>query len=303
MVERVAITARQPATEAGGASGLPLKDRVAIVTGAGRGIGREIALGLAREGARVVAASRTPAEIEATAAEIVGGGGESIAVPADVASAGDVERMVGDALDRFGRIDILVNNAGTFGPIGPVLTNDAEAWVRTLMVNLVGTFLCTRAVLPGMVERRRGKIINVSGGGAASPRANFTAYASSKAAVIRFTESVARELEAHNVQVNAMAPGPVFTRLTESILEAGEAAGTDALQEAYRQRASGNPSLSEAVALAAFLASDRSDGLSGRFISAVWDNWRSIPARMARVRSSELYTLRRVVPAKSGGSE
>lgn len=301
MVERVAGKGRQAAAFGDGAAGLRLKDRVAIVTGAGRGIGREIALGLAREGAHIVAASRTPAEIEGTVAEIGAGGGEAIAFPTDVASAREVEEMVRAALDRFGRIDILVNNAGTFGPIGPVLTNDIEAWVGTVMVNLVGTFLCTRAVLAGMVERGRGKIINLSGGGAASPRPYFSAYAASKAAIIRFTESVAKEVAACNVQVNAIAPGPVFTRLTQSLLRAGEAAGAEALLEAHRQRSRGNPSLPEAVALAVFLASDESDGLSGRLISAVWDDWRAIPCQMERVISSELYTLRRVVPAEGRG--
>jgi NAD(P)-dependent dehydrogenase (short-subunit alcohol dehydrogenase family) len=208
--------------------------------------------------------------------------------------------MVKAAVDRFGQVDILVNNAGTFGPIGPLLTNSSEAWVRTVMVNLVGTFLCSQAVLAGMVQRRRGTIINLSGGGAASPRPNFTAYAASKAAIIRLTESVAQEVAAYNVRVNAMAPGPVFTRLTESIIRTGRAAGAEALREAYRQRRGDNPSLSEAVALATFLASDESEGLSGRFISAVWDDWRAIPAQMDRITSSDLYTLRRVVPTGEG---
>ncbi|MDP2675949.1 MAG: SDR family NAD(P)-dependent oxidoreductase [Dehalococcoidia bacterium] len=302
MVERTAD--RRP--EAGSrpeAVGARLKNRVAIVTGAGRGIGKEIAMGLAREGARVVAAARTEAEIESTAGAIASRGGEAIAVPVDVSNAAQVDAMARAALDRFGRIDVLVNNAGTFGPIGPLISNDSQAWVNTIMVNLVGTFLCTRAVLPGMVERRRGKIINLSGGGAASSRPNFTAYAASKAAIIRFTESVAKEVAEHNVQVNAMAPGPVFTRLTESILRAGEAAGTEALQEAYRQQRSGNPTLPDAVALAVFLASDESDGLSGRFISAVWDDWRSIPSQMRELASSDLYTLRRVVPAQARSEE
>ena len=300
MGERPAGATRRRASERNGATEPRLRDRVAIVTGAGRGIGKEIALGLAREGARVVAVSRTPAEIETTIAEVAAGGGQAMAFSADVASAAEVKAMVEAALDCFGQIDILVNNAGTFGPIGPLLTNDSEAWVRTVMVNLVGTFLCTQAVLAGMVQRRRGKIINLSGGGAASPRPNFTAYAASKAAIIRFTESVAQEVAADNVWVNALAPGPVFTRLTESIIRTGPAAGAEALQEAYRQRRGDNPSLSEAVALAVFLASDESGGLSGRLISAVWDDWRAIPSQMERIASSDLYTLRRVVPTGEG---
>ncbi|MDO8616010.1 MAG: SDR family oxidoreductase [Dehalococcoidia bacterium] len=300
MAERPAGTTRPDAPGRAGATEPRLRDRVAVVTGAGRGIGKEIALGLAREGASVVAASRTPAEIEATIAEIAAGGGQALAFRADIARAADVKALVGAALDRFGQIDILVNNAGTFGPIGPLLTNDSEAWVRTVMVNLVGTVLCTQAVLVGMVQRRQGKIINLSGGGAASPRPNFTAYAASKAAIVRFTESVAKEVAAYNVRVNAMAPGPVFTRLTESIIRTGPAAGAEALREAYRQRSGDNASLAEAVALAVFLASDESGCLSGRFISAVWDDWRAIPSQLDRITSSDLYTLRRVVPTAEG---
>jgi 3-oxoacyl-[acyl-carrier protein] reductase len=273
-----------------------LRDRVAIVTGAGRGIGRAIALGLAREGAHIVAVSRTPSEIESTAAEVRAIGSDAIAVRADVTNPRDMDQMADASQRRFGRVDILVNNAGTFGPIGPLLENDRDRWIQAVMTNLVGPFLCTRSVLGGMIQRRYGKIINLSGGGAASARPNFTAYAASKAAVVRLTESLAREVEEYNIQVNAIAPGPVFTRLTEEVLAAGEAAGPEALADARQQKEQSVESATEeAVALAVFLASEASNAVSGRFISAMWDDWRSLASRAGQLAPSD-YTLRRIHP-------
>jgi NAD(P)-dependent dehydrogenase (short-subunit alcohol dehydrogenase family) len=278
-----------------------LRNKVAVVTGGGRGIGRAIALAFAREGAHLVLASRTLPEVEATAAEARALEAEALALRADVSQAQDVEAMLAFALAHFGKIDILVNNAAVQPPIGPLWENDPQEWLRTLLINLGGVFLCCRAVVPLMIRQGGGKIINLSGGGATSPRPCFSAYAASKAAVVRLTETLAEELKPFNVQVNAIAPGAVYTRMTEEVLAAGTAAGQKAVAEAARLKREGRGP-EAAAELAVFLASEESNGLTGRLISAVWDDWRSIPGRIAQVMASDLYTLRRITAeVRSGG--
>ena len=277
---------------------MKLAGKVASITGAGRGIGRAIALAFAREGADVLVASRTLSEVAETAEEARALGRRAVALKVDVSSRDEVERMVAQALQELGKVDILVNNAGTYGSIGPLVDNDPEEWVRTVRINLFGAFFCARAVLPFMIRERRGKIINLSGGGAASPLPNFTAYAASKAAIVRLTETLAQEVQAFNIQVNAIAPGAVSTRLTDAVLAAGAAAGEEMLAQVRRQKEAGGVPPERAAALAVFLASEEADGLSGRLISAVWDDWESMNGRIEQIMASDLYTLRRVVESK-----
>ncbi len=275
---------------------MKLRDQVAVITGAGRGIGKAIALAYAREGACVVAVARTAAEVRETAQEVKRLGRQALAVQADVSVNSQVEAMVQTALDEFGHIDLLVNGAGVYGPIGPLVSIEPEQWLQTVAINLGGMFLCCRAVLPGMMHRRFGKIINISGGGAASPRPNFSAYATSKAAVVRLTETIAAEVQPFNVSANAISPGGVDTRLIDYVLDAGEAAGKEGLEESQRIKAGYGTPLGEVAALALFLASRVSDGLTGRLISVKWDDWRNMPSQIDHIMASDLYTLRRIVP-------
>lgn len=275
---------------------MKLKGKVAIVTGGGRGLGKAIALAFAAEGADVVVVSRTISEVEGTAKEVQALGRRALPMKVDVSNKEEVKNMVDSVTQQFGRLDILVNNAGVQPPIGPVIKNDPEEWLRTVTINLGGTFLCSRAVLPIMIKNRQGKIINLSGGGATSPRPYFTAYAASKAAVVRFTETLAEEVKEFNIQVNAISPGAVNTRMLEEIIAAGEMAGERALAEAKRQKETGGTPPEKAADLAVLLASDESNGLTGRLISAVWDDWQGIVQKMQKTMSTDLYTLRRVTP-------
>jgi 3-oxoacyl-[acyl-carrier protein] reductase len=271
-----------------------LLDKVAIVTGAGRGIGRTIALTFAREGADVVVVSRTFSEVEETASQIRALGRRALALKVDISRTEDVDNMVKSALQKFGRIDVLVSNAGILGPIGPLVENDVEHWAETIKVNLIGTFLCCKIVLPIMIKQGWGKIIHLSGGGAAYPRPRFSAYAASKAAVVRLTETLAEEVKEYNIQVNAIAPGAISTRLHQEILAAGDNAGETALAETKKVIETGGTPSAVPAALAVFLASDESDGLTGKLISAVWDDWQNMGKRASEIVSSDLYTLRRV---------
>lgn len=266
-----------------------LEGKRALVTGGGRGIGKAIALALAREGADVVVASRTIHEIEGTANEIRALGRRALAVKADVSEPGEVHRMGERIAEEFGGVDILINNAGILGPIGPVWENDIGEWIRAVHINLVGTFLCCRTFLPFMMEQRWGRIVNLSGGGAAYPNPRFSAYASSKAAVVRFTETLAEEVKDFNITVNVIAPGLVNTRMQEEILKAGEKAGRKALEKAMKAKEEGvSPEL--AASLVVFLASEEGGKITGKFISAVWDDWRNIFPCL----QEELFTLRRI---------
>jgi NAD(P)-dependent dehydrogenase (short-subunit alcohol dehydrogenase family) len=178
---------------------------------------------------------------------------------------------------------------------------DADQWIATVRVNLIGTMLVCRALLPHFRRMGYGKIVNFSGGGATSPRPQFSAYAASKAAVVRFTENLAEELDETGIYVNAVAPGAVNTRMLDEVLEAGpQKVGRTAYEDALKQRASGGSPIERAAQLCVMLLAGESDGVTGRLISAVWDPWESLPERKVALMGSDVYTLRRIVPADRG---
>ncbi|MEW5803141.1 MAG: SDR family oxidoreductase [bacterium] len=275
--------------------GKKLEGKKAVVTGGSRGIGKAIARAFLEEGASVAITGRNQDELEKTAEEL-SSFGPVRSFKADISREQDARHMISEVLAAFGGVDILVNNAGIQGPIGRFWEVDFEDWVENIKVNCIGTARCVRQVLPIMISRKKGKIINLSGGGATSPRPYFSAYGTGKAAIVRFTETLAEEVRDYSIDVNAIAPGAVNTRMLEEVLEAGGAkAGEKELQEARQRSETGGVSPFAAAALAVFLASPESDGLTGRLVSAVWDDWRQFgPDRIREIMSGNLYTLRRV---------
>jgi len=275
---------------------LKLANQVAIVTGGGRGIGEATSLAMAGEGARLVLAARTLSEVQQVAERIIAGGGAAVAVAADVSQPDQVARLVEAALRSFQQVDILVNCAGVYGPIGRLWELNGEEWRRALEVNVYGTFLCCQAVLPHLIARRRGSIINFSGGGAAAPLPRFSAYGTSKAAVVRLTETLAEEVRELGITVNAIAPGAVNTRLQDAVLEAGERAG-DLLGRIERLRQTGEGGVPPELAarLAVFLASEDAAGLTGKLIAAPYDGWESWDRRQVEEwMRLPWFTLRRL---------
>jgi 3-oxoacyl-[acyl-carrier protein] reductase len=279
-----------------------LKNRVAIITGANRGLGEAIAQAFAKEGAGLVLSARDEALLQRVAKSLPCESSQRIeCLRADVSRAEDVAAIRECAVRAFGRVDILVNNAGVYGPIGMFEEADWQEWSDAININLFGTVAMSRLVVPLMKRQQYGKIINLSGGGATAPLPRFSAYATSKAAVVRFTETIAVELASSHIDVNAIAPGALNTRLLDQILEAGpDRAGEDFYRRSQKQREEGGASLELGAALAVFLASAESDGISGRLISAVWDDWRNFPIHRERIRKSDVFTLRRIVPQARG---
>jgi 3-oxoacyl-[acyl-carrier protein] reductase len=262
-----------------------------LITGAGRGIGKRLALGLAARGARIGLLSRSKGELDLAQLEIEHAGGMALRLRADVRDPDQVAAAVERMKIHWGTVDVLFCAAGVQGPIGSLTETSSKAWWDTLETNLFGVMNACRAVLPDMRIRRAGKIVALSGGGALTPRPNFSAYATSKAAVVRLVETIAAENIEHNVQANCMSPGGSYTSMTDEILSAGERAGWKESEDARQVRLTGGVPPDKQIQLALFLASERSNHITGKVIH-VNDEWRKLEQGQA---NPELYTLRRIV--------
>jgi 3-oxoacyl-[acyl-carrier protein] reductase len=256
-----------------------LDGKVAIITGASRGIGVTVARAFLEAGCAVMLAAKDPARLQRVKDELGKTGTPVSARVCDVTVQAQVEALVRETIAQFGTIDVLVNNAAVLGPIGPAWENAPEAWQDTIKVNLVGPFLCSWAVLPTMIKRCRGKIINMAGRGAAGPWPRFSAYATSKTALVRLTETLAVETKPYNIQVNIIAPGANETDMFRQAAQVEPQMLKDLPEDSLKP-----------ARLALFLASERSNHITGRFIH-VNQNWMDWTVSDV---AGDRYTLRRV---------
>jgi len=266
-----------------------LDGQVALVTGAGRGIGRAIALALGQAGAAVAVCARSEAEVIGVARELADRNGRALAVRCDVLHRHEVEDMAAQVEAALGPVDLLVNNAGQFGPVGPVAATDPDQWWQALEVNLRGPLYCARAVLPGMLTRAHGRIVNVSSSAGFAAIPMLSAYAVSKAALYRLTENLAAETRGHGVTAFTINPGLVRTTMSESALSCGEPAIERWFTDAFAGQ--DDVSAESVAALVLYLASGAADVLSGRYILATGDVAQMV-ARAKEIEEHDLYVLR-----------
>jgi NAD(P)-dependent dehydrogenase (short-subunit alcohol dehydrogenase family) len=266
-----------------------LEGQVALVTGAGRGVGRAIALALSHAGAAVAICARSEEDVTRVAGEIAGRGEPALAIRCDVTCRHEVEDMVAQVEAAMGPVDLLVSNAGQFGPVGPLAATDPDKWWQALEVNLRGPLYCARAVLPGMLARGHGRIVNVSSSAGLAAIPMLSAYAVSKTALYRLSENLAAETRGHGVMVFAINPGLVRTAMSESALSCGEPSIEQWFTDAFASQH--DVSAESAATLVTYLASGAADVLSGRNIFATKDVTQMV-ARAAEIEERDLYVLR-----------
>lgn len=277
-----------------------LSRRTAIITGASRGLGEAIALRFAREGASLALIARSAAALECLLPKLRAARQREEQVfrpiPADLAEPGDLDRAIRICQREFEGIDIIVNNAAVQGPIGPLETNNWADWKAVFDINVFAPARICQLLIPSLRARGSGKIVNISGGGATNPRPDFSAYAAAKCALIRLTETLAEELKDDRIDVNAVAPGAMNTRMLDELLFAGPDAAPREFAEAIKRKREGGAAPERAAGLVALLASSSTNGITGKTISAVWDAWERLPERSQELAHSDMYTLRRIVP-------
>jgi NAD(P)-dependent dehydrogenase (short-subunit alcohol dehydrogenase family) len=281
-----------------------LAGRSALITGASQGLGLEIARAYLDAGvAGLCICGRDPLVLEGALAalrEQAAPDQKVLGRSADVSRPEDVASLVQHALEGLGEVTVLVCNAGVYGPKGQLGQEDWAQWTRAVEINLYGSVLPARELLSHFTKRGYGKIVQLSGGGATGPLPGLSAYAASKAAVVRFAETLAEELREYRVDVNAIAPGPLNTRMLDEVLRAGpELVGEPFYEKALEQQRSGGIPLEQGAKLAVFLGSSASDGITGKLLSAVWDPWPQL-ARHLDDLATDVYTLRRILPGDRG---
>jgi NAD(P)-dependent dehydrogenase (short-subunit alcohol dehydrogenase family) len=269
--------------------------KVALVTGGGRGIGRAVAQSLAADGAAVAVLSRTASELEQTVSDIARAGGTAMPIVTDVTRPDEVTHAV-EETRSLGPIDLLVNNAGVGGPVGPMWDTDPGSWWRAVEINLRGTFNAIHAVLPGMIERRRGRIINMASDAGAYRWPLVSHYSVAKAAVIKLTENLAAETRRHGISAFAIHPGLLRMGLTEASLQGKATDGSPeaSVQSWLRRQVEEGLAVppERACELVVRLASGEADDLSGRYIT-VHDDLEDLLARAETIRRSDSHLLRR----------
>jgi len=273
-------------------------NRNVVITGATGGLGSSLAHLFTQLGANLLLIGRDQLKMESLVDELslLKDNSQAINTICLDFFSDDFEKKIKSAFDKLTTIDVLINNAATHGPIGPFWENDFTFWQNAHHINFSVPFILMRLAVPKMIAHNKGKIINIAGGGATSSRPGFSCYAISKTSLVRFTEIAADELRSYKIDVNIVSPGTMLTNLLKEVLNySEEAVGKKEIDSVLKTIKDGG-SMNKAKALCMFLASDSSDGITGKLISAVWDPWQNLERYKEMLLNSDIYTLRRIVP-------
>ena len=275
-----------------------------LISGASMGLGAGIACQVVKEGASVMICSRNNDELSAFAAKLTSIAHQDSKIfymCCDISKEDDVDALKERTLELLPDLHAVVNNAGVYGPFGAVEENDWESWKQAIAINLIGTVYFTRSFVPHMKARMKGKIVAISGGGATSPMPMISSYATSKAGVVRFFESLAGELADYNIDVNTLAPGVLKSRMTTELLSTNiERVGEKIYSRVSELEKNGEETIKRAAELASYLCGSESDGVTGRLISTIWDPWENFDAFKDQLSGTDIYTIRRIVPEDRG---
>jgi NAD(P)-dependent dehydrogenase (short-subunit alcohol dehydrogenase family) len=283
---------------------LPLLDKIAIITGGSEGLGFEIAKKFILAGASITICSRNKKNLKSAEfklKKLLNKNQKLLTIVADISKETDVKKLIKITIQKLGDCSILVNNAGIYGPKNKLEKTNWKEWKKTIEINLFGSVLMCKELINHFKKKRYGKIIQLSGGGATNPLPYLSAYAASKAAIIRFSETLANEVANYNISVNAIAPGALNTKMLDEVIKAGpDKVGIDFYKRSVNQKKNGGTPLSNASDLAVFLASSQSDDITGKLISALWDKWEDWPKYADKIMNSDVYTIRRIVGKDRG---
>ncbi len=280
------------------------ENNVVLITGASKGIGFEISKSFLENGSNLVICSSNSKRIKESFQKLLKlkkKNQKLYYLKIDISSENQVKKLVNFTLKKFKKIDILINNAGIYGPKGPIESVNWKDWIKTIQINLFGSVLLCKEIIPHFKKLNKGKIIQLSGGGAASPLPRISGYAVSKAGITRFVENLSEELKGYNIDINAVAPGAINTNMLEEILRTSpKKIGTYYYKKALKQKKLGGSSYKSCTDLILFLASKYSNGIRGKLISAIWDDWSNFPKYRKKINDSDLFTLRRITSKDRG---
>ena len=275
------------------------KNKNVIITGGTVGFGKALAEKFLGEGANISICSRNEQQLFDTQSELLSKFPNRIILvkKCDVSIEKDVKEFIAYSLDTFKMIHVLILNAGVYGPMGPIETVSLDECRKSIDINLFGVLLPCRELIPHFKQNKYGKIIVLSGGGATNPMPNLSSYATAKAAVVRLVETLSKELLSYNVDINTIAPGAMSTRMMQQVIDAGpEIVGDEFFKKNQNWKQNGATSMELGTNLAVYLSTADSNGVTGKLISAQWDDWKNFGNHLNDLQNSDIYTIRRIVP-------
>ena len=283
-----------------------MQNKVAVITGASRGIGFEISKQFLIDGFNISICSRNKSNLIKAEKKLQKFNKKKKNIfinKIDISYEAQVKKLIDQTFKKFKRIDVIVNNAGVYGPMGPIEKINLYKWKKALNVNLLGALYLLTYGIPILKKKKYSKFIQLSGGGATNPTPFINSYGASKAAVVRLMETISFEVKKYKIDINSVAPGPINTQMLDEVIQSGpKIVGKEVFQKALKQKKNGGVTFRPCIELISFLASYKSNGITGKLISALWDNWKKWPKNLNKISDKDVYTLRRIVGKNVGFS-